>query len=151
MSTPANGWPPQPAIPKTWPTCGIVIPSCRLTAIELYDVNTGKLLRKLKPKFADAAAPGRRGSILKFKFSPDEQLLFGEVHETDGAKNGFSSERVSVSIWKAETGKVLQDMVLDPAMQVFWRETLSRSLVRRDGHFSRSPTHGAGTHIPPVL
>ncbi len=92
-------------------------------AIELYDVDTGKLLRKLKP------ASSRRGNILKFKFSPDEQLVFGEVHVMDETENGFSRERVSVSIWKAETGEVLQDMVLEPALHVFWRETLSRSLV----------------------
>jgi hypothetical protein len=97
-------------------------------AIELYDVETGKLVRNLKPK-VDGAAPGRRGNILKFKFSSDEQLLFGEVHETAGPEGGFSSERVSISIWSAETGEIVQDVVLNPAMNVFWRETLSRSLV----------------------
>jgi len=97
-------------------------------AIELYDVETGKLLRKLKPTFVNAK-DGGRGNILKFKFSADEQLVFGEVHEAGELKNGFSGERVSVSIWNAETGEVLQDIVLDPAMYVFWRETLSRSLV----------------------
>lgn len=98
-------------------------------AIELYDVETGKLLRKLKPKFGISALLGRSSSILKFKFSPDEQLVFGEVHESSGTDGGFSSERVSITIWNAETGEVLQDLVLDPAMHVFWRETLSRSLV----------------------
>ena len=97
-------------------------------AIELYNVDAGKLLRNLTPKLGGAKADGR-GSILKFKFSPDEQLVFGEVHEMDQTKGGFSTERVSVSIWKAETGEVVQDMVLNPAMGVFSREALSRSLV----------------------
>jgi WD40 repeat protein len=94
-------------------------------AIRLYDADTGKLLRKLSPKIVDD-----NGSILMFKFSRDEELVFGEVHAAGPLEKGFSSERVSITIWHAKTGEELQDIVLSPALHVFWREALSRPLVQ---------------------
>jgi WD40 repeat protein len=89
-----------------------------LPAIELYDVETGKLLRRLTPNSVKAAAPNRRGEILMFQFAPDEQLVFGEIHETSDLENGISRVRISVSIWNAETGELWQDMVLHPAVEI---------------------------------
>lgn len=94
-------------------------------AIELYDVATGKLLRRLTPTFVDA----KGSNILKFKFSTDERLVFGEVRVAEEVEHGTSRERVSVCIWNAESGEVMQDMVLNPAAYVFWRGRLSQSMV----------------------
>lgn len=94
-------------------------------AIELFDVATGKLIRKLTPRFAK----DRGGSILKFHLSADERFAFGEVHEALGLENGFSAEKVSVTIWDLETGEILQDVVVVPSTRVFWRRGLSESII----------------------
>src|SRR5262249_26026085 len=45
--------------------------------VELYEVRSGNLLRTLAPR----PKPGKRSSVLRFHFSPDEQILFGEAHQ----------------------------------------------------------------------
>lgn len=97
-------------------------------AIELYEVDSGKLVRKLVPGFtADKGGKDRSGNILKFHFSPDERLLFGEVRELITMDGGFSEERVSVTVWVAETGETLRDLVVVPSTHVFWRQSLGTS------------------------
>ena len=87
-SRPANGWPRRPAMPVRrsatvvvymwYRNPEIVAPMASISrgpatddrpAIELYDVDTGKLLRNLTPKFSWRRGQAGSGSILKFKFS----------------------------------------------------------------------------------
>jgi WD40 repeat protein len=95
--------------------------------VELYEVASGKVLRALVP--SPAVFPARGRSVLRFHFSADEQVLFGEVHHQLKFETGFSEERVNVTLWDIATGAILQEMVVSPRTFSFWRQALGESKV----------------------
>jgi WD40 repeat protein len=89
--------------------------------VALFDVRSGKLLRRLSPKLNLEQA----GSVLRFHFSADEQTLIGEAHQQITLESGSSGERVSVTLWDVGSGEVLQELVVVPRMHPHWRAILS--------------------------
>jgi WD40 repeat protein len=94
----------------------------RHAEIHLFEVNSGKRLRGFVRQAE--GDDGKRGSILGFHFSADEQVIAGEFHEEVRAASG-RSEKVGVMLWDVNSGKVIQEIVLWPEVYVFWREALN--------------------------
>jgi WD40 repeat protein len=93
--------------------------------VGLYEVSSGKLLRTLTPRLM----PEKGHSVLRFHFAADEQTLFGEVHQAIAFDNGFSQEKVSVTLWDVPSGEILQEIVIAPKIYSFWRQALSEPQV----------------------
>jgi WD40 repeat protein len=88
--------------------------------VEVYDIQSGKLLRSLAPK-----PNGKNGtSVLGVHFSADEKTLAGEVHRQIALEGVISREVVSVTLWDVSSGEILQDLVVIPEAFSFWREAL---------------------------
>jgi WD40 repeat protein len=93
------------------------------TQIDIFDVNSGKVLRSLAPNFPDP----NRGKILSFQFSEDEKLVLAEVHELiDNPRR----EKVSLVLWEIDSGRIIQELVIRPEASIFWRETLNQKIIR---------------------
>lgn len=84
----------------------------RFSDIDLFDVSSGKHLRSLAPE-----ANWRR-SVLGFDFSADERFVVAEVHEQTRFADGFSSEKVTATLWDVDTGKVIRVVELWPEVAV---------------------------------
>ncbi|MCI0740059.1 MAG: WD40 repeat domain-containing protein [Gemmataceae bacterium] len=95
--------------------------------IDLFEVESGKTLRVLQPQFSDKSKG--KGSILGIWFSADEQVILGEIHEQIDFQKGFSEEKVGVALWDVKTGEMIQEIVIWPVVNVFWRESLSEAQI----------------------
>jgi WD40 repeat protein len=104
--------------------------------IVLYDCNSGKIARRLVPRFHDKEK--KQGSVLGFQFSADEKYVLAEVHQQTGFENGFSAEKVTITIWDVNTGEMIQDILIWPEVHVFWRQTLNEAYLDR---LALSPDH----------
>ncbi len=89
------------------------------TEIGIYDVQSGKCLRKLCPNMPGNINNKER-SVLGFTFSRDEKSIAGEVHQIIG--DGL--ERAGVSLWDVATGNVLQEFTVVPAFGSHWKQRL---------------------------
>lgn len=90
--------------------------------IHNFDVATGKPLSILMPPRAlGTELDKRQTSIFKFHFSHDERLVYGETHQEASSHPLFSQARISVLVWQAATGEMLQDIGLGLSMPVYSR------------------------------
>jgi WD40 repeat protein len=118
---------PRLSVPEISPRGTYVALTRTRESIGLYEASSGKFLRTLAP--SPMSTPEKREEVFRFYFSPDEKTLFGEMHQLL-AEDGFSDEKVTVTLWDIPTGDFLQEVVVDPHYFSFWRRTMTEALVR---------------------
>ncbi len=93
---------------------------------EVFDINSGKSVIKFDP---EQGGKVRQGFTQAFWYSGDDRYLLSEFQETVKG-GGFSEQKTLLLVWDLWDGKLVQELAIQPSVQVFWREVGMKSRLR---------------------